>query len=752
MAQAFSFSFRGRVPQRPFTRVLGGSDVLRCARSLNHRLQSAVVAVHALAALILLAPATVWALQSYEEARKAWTSTEGVLLDRHGEVIHELRVDMQGRRLDWVRLEDVSPTFVHAVILAEDKRFYAHGGVDWLALGDAALDNLFSSRTRGASTLTMQVAAMLEKSLQAAAGHRTVGQKWDQIQAARDLEKSWSKRQILEAYVNLSTFRGELQGIGAAARALFGKLPSGLDEQESLILSVLLRGPNATPEVVAKRACVLAERMEPPLKCDGLQALADARLPGVPNMAPAAALAPHVARELITPEARRVTSTLDRRLQAFAVDAVQRQLAQLRSQNVADAALLVVDNATGEVLAYVGNGGKTSSARYVDGVRAARQAGSTLKPFLYALALEERLLTAASLLDDSPVNIVTPGGLYVPQNYDRDFKGLVSARTALSGSLNVPAVRTLALVGTEPFVERLRALGFAFVTEDGDYYGYALALGSAEVSLWQLANAYRTLANGGVAGQLVLVPGGRTRGVRVMDPAASFVIADILSDRLARSVTFGLDNPLATRYWSAVKTGTSKDMRDNWCVGFSGRYTVAAWVGNFDGSPMWDVSGISGAAPLWLEVMNALQAGVNSQPPQAPPDLERWHVRFDGGLEPDRDEWFLPGTGVAVVVPKGQAPSYAAIAYPATGQIIAVDPDIPLESQRVQFRADGAPERGQWRLDGQSVGADSGGGFWTPRPGRHRLSLHDDAGNELDAVEFEVRGGPLPPGALKTEE
>jgi len=695
-----------------------------------------------LLAVALALPAAAGALPSYDEVREGWTSTEGVLLDRHGEVIHELRVDMHGRRLDWVKLEDVSPAFIQTVIRAEDKRFYKHSGVDWLALGDAAFDNLFSSRTRGASTLSMQVAAMLEASLKRRHGHRTVGQKWDQIQAARELETKWSKRQILETYLNLSAFRGEVQGVGAAARALFDKLPSGLDEKESLLLAVLLRGPNATPETVARRACAVAESFDPPHSCDGVAELAAERLAAAPDLRPSAALAPHVARELITPEAPRVTSTLDGKLQAFTLEAVQRQLAQLDAQNVADAAVLVADNATGEVLAYVGNSGAQSSARFVDGVRAARQAGSTLKPFLYELAIEQRLLTAASLLDDSPVNIVTPGGLYVPQNYDRDFKGLVSLRTALSSSLNVPAVRTLTLVGTVPFAERLRALGFDYVTQPGDYYGYALALGSAEVSLWQLANAYRALAQGGVVSPLYLLPGERSRGRRVLDRPASFIVTDVLADRLARSITFGLDNALATRYWAAVKTGTSKDMRDNWCVGFSSRYTVAVWVGNFDGSAMWDVSGITGAAPLWLEIMNHLHASIPSPPPQAPPGLERATVTFDGGLEPQREDWFLAGTVVTEVAPKPPGPGRAAILYPADGQIIAIDPDIPADSQRVQFQAESAPSGASWRLDGALVAA-AGEVFWAPAPGRHRLTLLDADGRELDAVEFEVRGSPI---------
>src|SRR5262249_23498251 len=236
-----------------------------------------------------------------------------------------------------------------------------------------------------------------------------------------------------------------------------------------------------------------------------------------PNLKPAVALAPHAARTLLSAQSRSVQSTLDGELQAFVLDAMNRQLAVLSRQHVADAAVLVVDNASGEVLAYAGNQGESSRAGYVDGVRAPRQAGSALKPLLYELALEQRLVTAASLLDDSPVNLVTPTGLYVPQDYDRDFKGLVSVRTALSSSLNVPAVRTLMLLGVEGFVERLRDLGFEGLTHNADYYGYALALGSAEVTLWQLTNAYRALANGGLLSPLKLTPSPKSGARRVMN-------------------------------------------------------------------------------------------------------------------------------------------------------------------------------------------------------------------------------------------
>jgi penicillin-binding protein 1C len=705
-------------------------------------------------ALCLLAPAAALALPTYDEVRQSYVSTEGALLDRHGTVIHELRVDRNGRRLDWVTLEQVSPAFLRAVVRAEDKRFYEHAGVDWLALTDAALDSLFSSKPRGASTLSMQVAAMLEKSLKARTQRRTVGQKWDQIQAARELERKWSKRQILEAYLNLSSFRGEVQGVSAAARALFGKEAGGLDEHESLVLAVLLRGPNAKPDIVTRRACALAQSLDPPQSCDGLLQLAETHLSSVPNIVPRAALAPHVARELVSAEHRQVSSTLDGPLQALALEAATRQLAALGAQNVGDVSVLVADLRSGEVLAYLGNAGSASSAPFVDGVRAPRQAGSTLKPFLYELAIEQRLLTAASLLDDSPVNVVTPAGLYVPQNYDREFKGLVSVRTALAASLNVPAVRTLALLAPQPFVDRLHALGFEHLRPDADYYGYSIALGSAEVTLWELVNAYRALAHGGVLKPLRLTPldpaeavrpdHSRERGRKVLDPAASFIVADILADRAARSLTFGLDNPLAPRFWAAVKTGTSKDMRDNWCIGFTGRYVVGVWVGNFDGSAMWDVSGVTGAAPLWLELVNALHRSVPSAAPADPAGVVRVPITFEAALESDRDELFLPGTQLARVVPKDPGTQRASITYPARGQIIAIDPDIPADAQRVEFRAQGAGSGSRWYLNGMPV---DGAPQWRPQPGHWRLGLHDASGSLLDEVEFEVRGAPLLPAS-----
>jgi penicillin-binding protein 1C len=433
-----------------------------------------------------------------------------------------------------------------------------------------------------------------------------------------------------------------------------------------------------------------------------------------------------------------IASTLDGGLQRLAIMALRQKLRQLRGRNVRHGAVLAVDNTSGEVLVYVGNPGEDPRTFYVDGVQAPRQAGSTLKPFLYALALEARLLTAASPLDDSPLHLTTPTGLYVPENYDHASRGWVSLRTALAGSLNVPAVRALVLVGTERFVERLRALGFANITQNGDYYGYSLALGSAEVTLWELVNAYRSLANGGVSSVLTL----RSRPASgpakaVMQEGAAFIVSDILADRAARSVTFGLYSALGTTSPSAVKTGTSKDMRDNWCIGYSSRYTVGVWVGNFGGEPMHEVSGVTGAAPVWHEIMEHLHRGAPAPLPPPPQGVIAEDIVFTPPIEAPRREWFLRGTAMRRIAFSGTEARRPRIVYPGRDMTIALDPDIPAERQRLFFRAEPALPGLAWQIDRVPFASAAG---WPPVPGRHHLTLLDPKGRIVERMVFEVRG------------
>jgi len=704
---------------------------------------------------------TAHAQPSFREVKDAYVASDAWLLARDGRTLQQIRLDKSARRLEWTPIESVSPALLHALLYSEDKRFYAHSGVDWNAAAASAWRNLWNTRTRGASTLTMQLSGLLEDGAKGRGKRRNVLEKAGQTASALWLDQRWRKDEILEAYLNLVGFRGELQGVSAMSWGLFDKAPAGLDERESALAAALLRAPNALPATVAQRACGLLKAMNRAPECEGLEGYAALHLRG-PFAIHREDMAPHLAHKLLTTPGQRVRSTLDFDLQATAARSLRANLLQLENRNVEDGAVVVLDNATGEVLAWVGSSGDLSGAAEFDAVTAPRQAGSTLKPFLYALAIEQKRLSAASLLDDSPIRISTSSGLYVPQNYDKHFVGPVSLRMALGSSLNVPAVRTLLLVGPDAFHQRLQQLGFDTLRETGDYYGYSLALGSADVSLLALSNAYRTLANGGQWRPVVTAPGAsgtvRARPRPALTPQATAIVADILADRSARIHTFGLDSALATRYWTAVKTGTSKDMRDNWCIGYSRRYTVGVWVGNAGGEPMHDVSGVSGAAPVWLEVMDYLHRErgtlkLRSDPPALPVGVEVRAIHFEPPIEPPRRELFIAGTGQDVIQANsltrerlGQGASLDAplrIVYPGNGTVIGLDPDIPPASQRVLFKATASLPRGwSWRLDGKPQAQS----LWFPLPGRHVLSLRDAAGTEIDTTAFEVRGASLKPG------
>ena len=719
---------------------------------------------------------------TFDEVRSGYQPSDTLILDRNGTLLHRLRTDASVRRGQWVELADISPALRSALVLSEDKRFYAHSGVDWQAVTSAAWANLWNTKTRGASTITMQLAGLLDEDLKRSSGGRTLVQKLGQTVSAQWLERGWRKDQILEAYLNLVPLRGELVGIDAMSQTLFGKAAHGLDAREAAVAAALVRAPNAKPARVTQRACeVLKSLQNGRADCEALDLFTTATLQRRDYTA-SEGFAPHVARQLVHTDAKRasIRTTISAPLQRFAVQTLQQHLRELSGRHVEDGALVVLDNATGEVLAWVGSSGDISNAAEVDGVTALRQPGSTLKPFLYAQAIAERRITAASLLEDSGAQIQTSGGLYIPQNYDHQFKGWVSARTALAASLNVPAVRTLVMVSPDAFQKQLVKLGLPF-KEGGDYYGYSLALGSAEVSLLNLANAYRTLGNGGRHSPTTLNvrtaisttarrdpaerPSSEQRPVtQALDSGASFIVGDILSDINARARTFGTDSVLATRFWTAVKTGTSKDLRDNWAMGYSQRYTVGVWVGNASGAPMWDVSGTTGAAPIWAAVMNYLHKTQPSRTPKPPQGVVQMQVQFaapnaksgaPAPLEAERTEWFMQGTqqptfainsgatnaqsaranGQNGIEPSsGQA---ARITTPTTGTIIALDPDIPPNRQRVSFVAEGANLR--WLMDGKPF-AKGANAQWLPWPGRHVVQITDAKGSVLDEVRLEVRG------------
>jgi len=689
-------------------------------------------------------------LPGFEAVRAAWQSSDATLLDRQGQPLASQRIHTQARRLDWVALNDVSPALLPALLQAEDQRFDQHHGVDWLAVAHALVQKVqpgSGGAPRGASSITMQLAALLDPALARPGAPRKLGQKWQQIDAALGLESHWSKAQILEAYLNLVSYRGELQGLAAASWGLFNKAPSGLGHAESALLAALIRAPQAPSATVARRACLILARTQadaPPCDAAVLAVVLDAA-----SMAPrpVAALAPHSAARLLQ-QPGPLRSGLDARIQRLATQALMAQLAELRNQGAEDGAVVVLDNRTGQVLAHVGSGGAGSRAALVDAADSPRQAGSTLKPFLYAQAFDARLLSPASLLDNSALALPTDAGLYVPQNYDRQSGGVVSVRQALASSLNLPAVRTLGLVGVPGFHRTLTQLGLRGLHPDPSHYGPSLALGSADVRLIDLTNAYRTLANGGLHSPVRWLPDEPAAAPqRVFSPASAWLVGHILADNRARASTFGLDSVLATPFWSAVKTGTSKDMRDNWCIGWSEQVTVGVWVGNASGSPMHDVSGVSGAAPAWADVMRGLHRHMASRPPAPPAGVVARSVVYEGHLEAGRTEWFASALApparpqpyrVSLSAPELQAPRITA---PLDGTLIAWDPDIPPRLQGLVAHWQGDAPGARWQLDDQVLD-DAAAGRLPLRPGRHRLRLLGADGQVLDEVGFEVRGMP----------
>jgi penicillin-binding protein 1C len=755
---------------------------------------------------------------TFESVRTQHAPSDRYLLDRNGEPLQRIRVNDKVRRGEWVKLDDISPAMIDATLASEDKRYFDHGGVDWRAAASAAITNLRAGEVkRGASSISMQVAAGFDATLARGRDARSVSQKFDQVQAAWELERAWSKQQILEAYLNTIYFRGELQGIGAASEQLFGKAAHGLDRVESSILAALIRAPQAARPQIERRACEVMRSMEANADCSAIAYAID-RWGSVRALrSDEDSVAPHVAKYVTesamasTPPpfvvsasnhsgARPVSahdstgspstvSTIDRSLQLNTRDAIRKHLQILQGRNAHDAAVVVIDNATGEVLAYVGSSGQLSEAGDVDAARAPRQAGSTLKPFIYGLGIEKNLFTAATLLDDSPFSVDVGGGAYTPQNYAHEYVGPVSVRTALASSLNVPAIRALTLVGVTPTHTLLKRAGLTTLVNDPEHYGFSLALGSADVSLLELTNAYRAIANGGMwsetrfalcttcrsgsAAKLPPLQGERwggdgvrlrdaDRGIaaptekRIFSEPTAWLIAHMLSDRGARYVTFGFDNPLALSHWAAVKTGTSKDMRDNWAIGFNARVTVGVWVGNAKGLPMHNVTGVSGAGPIWADVMEAAAQRFGAgAAPKSPSTLVKRRIEFtseQARIEAGRDEFFIRGTeptvsanNTRIAINAREATSQGArIVSPTDGAIIAIDPDIPTAHQRVALKSGDTAQANCWEINGERLGCSEQTIAWSPSDSAHEkntIRLLDAKGEERDRATLYVRSG-----------
>ena len=676
------------------------------------------------------------------------------LLDRRGRPLNVTYVN------DWnlhdpVPLHEIPDLLQAAFVVAEDKRFFDHRGVDWFARLHAVAQNAAALGVkRGASTITEQVVRLLRPR------PRTLWSRWIEGFEAVRLEKRVNKADILEFYLNQVPYAARRRGVVQAARYYFDRELETLSVKEILALAVLVRAPGRMdlrrdPEAVAGPLRRLAGRLrESGILSDLEHRLAreetwQLREPALPVEAS------HFVRHLLAEEDRgpggeslSVGTSLDGRLQGTVQALLDQRLRELRRRGARHGGALVVDNESNEVLAWCVAGEGT----WYDTVLIPRQPGSTLKPFVYALALEKGW-TAATPIDDSPLAEAVGTGLHTYRNYSHTYYGAVSLREALGNSLNTPAVRTVRFVGPRLFHARLRHLGFESLRGHPDLYGDGLVLGNGEVSLFELVRAYSVLAGGGRFRPLALRrgEGGSPPGRPVFSPEVASLIGNILSDPSARQLEFGRGGLLHLPVQTAVKTGTSSDYRDAWAVGFNFRFTVGVWMGNLEGAAMDGVTGSLGPGLVLRGIFHELTKDLETRPLYLSPLLEGWEIcRGDGRLSdgtcPSTFEWFLPGTGPSQSRPPLVERSVALL-QPADGTRLALDPRIPDDLEAFEFAISRTSEGGrvEWILDGDVVAATSGPTYlWPLRRGEHVLSarLHgatEESTVDTGEVHFTVR-------------
>ncbi len=512
-------------------------------------------------------------------------------------------------------LASFSPLLIHALLAAEDRSFFSHGGFDLVAMGRAAWDNLLHRRVvSGASTITQQVMRISRPR------PRTLAVKLSELFLAARLEQQMTKQEILSAYMNLAPMAGNLRGAWAGAYLLFGKEPAALDLAEAATLAALPQSPSrlhpylpgGARRLIARRNWVLSRMMKLKL-ADGKACSAAARKPlgvrpwGLPLSCPH--FAEWVFAETGTPTGR-LTTTLDLGIQRQLENVLISHRSRLARSGARQAAGLVIDTSTMSVLAMVGsqNWGPESGG-FNNGCTARRSGGSILKPFLYALALENGY-SASSVISDTLQTFRTPQGDYLPVNADRRSYGPTTIRSALGNSLNITAVKMLNALGGKRFCHLLAALGLLPLDERlAEVYGLGLAIGNPELTMTSLAAAYGMFAHGGRRVSLRMTPGPASISVSLISDATAWITLEMMADPSARLLTFGNPQFFSYPFPVAIKTGTSTNYRDAWLFCITPRYILGLWAGNFDGTPTYGLSGATACGPMAHDLLTNLQAG-----------------------------------------------------------------------------------------------------------------------------------------------
>ncbi|MBD3378124.1 penicillin-binding protein 1C [candidate division KSB1 bacterium] len=569
------------------------------------------------------------------------------ILDCHGQLLREVLSDKEGWGT-WIDIQTLPPYVIDAFIAIEDKRFFYHPGIDILAILRAARQNVSQGRiVSGGSTITQQVVKRLYDP-----SNGYMGKLLEAWKALR-LELWNDKRTILAHYMNRIPFGNQTYGIEAASRLYFDKPARHLSLSEATFLAGLPQAPSAyDPYRHLSRAQKRQTRVYKALQQNNFgdsETLHRARNITIAPVSPDTRFrAPHFCNWLLQSRKRQpvIKTSLDWGMQSHLESLVKSHIARLGNSNVSQAAVIVLDNRSGTIKSWIGSADffSVQHAGQVDGCIALRQPGSALKPFTYALALEQDM-TLATILPDVETHAWTRGGDFNVHNYDERFHGPVRLGTALACSYNVPAVRLLEKLGTDRLLTVLKQLGMTTLNKPESHYGLGLTLGNGEVTLLELTTAYMALARGGLY-RVASIRSDPQPEQRIFSPVTAFLISHCLSDPALRAPAFGMGGPLQLPFDCAVKTGTSKDFRDNWTVGYTSAFTVGVWVGNFDGTPMHHVSGVSGAAPLFHDIMMVLHRKKDPNPFLAPSGVVSVAICPVSGQIPgpfcmnSRDEWF----------------------------------------------------------------------------------------------------------------
>jgi len=714
------------------------------------------------------------------------------IFDRNGFLLYEALSKDDVRR-EWLRADSIPPLVEGAAIAAEDGRFYRHNGIDPLAVLRALWADIGSLSLReGGSTITQQAAKRLIKR-----NSRGLIAKAREAVVAVRLETRLTKKEILALYFNIAPYGKNCEGIVKAARAYFGTTPEKLTAAQCAFLASIPKAPSKldpvrNPEGVKKRQEKVLWKMEALgyISKDTLARALDERITVRPFLPPF--MAPHfverVKEELPKGYSGNCVTTLRLDLQADVQGIIRSNRKLLEKIGARDVSVVVLDNGRGEWLAWEGSGcyGSEEGGGSIDGVVSPRQPGSALKPFLYALAFEGGV-SPASVLPDMPQAYETQksGAYYKPRNYDNKFRGPLTARRALGGSVNAPAVFLISRTGVGAFIELLKRGGITTVDKSEDYYGYGLALGNAEVRLDEAAALYSALARGGIYLKPVkMTTAEREESRNIFSYEAAYQVTGILSDPRSREFAFGRNSVLDFPYKIAAKTGTSEGYRDNWAFGYNRDITVGVWVGNFDRKPLKYSSGVSGAGPIFHEVMETALMRVKGMEPlpqdeilEKPGGLKKaelcslsgglalgscpskiteelspskfpeacgWHVKYKGKIYvkyPREYEAWARSAGLWTDVPSQALKENAAspesrkfsIASPLPGAVFLFDPTLKAPYQGVYLEARNGSGDISWTIDGKAFGRGSAGArlFWPFARGEHLITAGDSEGRIL---------------------